>query len=265
MVELKVRIKRKRYRESQADVLQALNFEAAAGEFIALVGPSGAGKTTILNLVGGLDHDLEGEIRINNQPLSKRQRHPVRYGYMFQEARLMPWLSVEDNVRLVLDSESNATDRVRHLIRQVELDGYEKAFPSQLSGGMQRRVALARAFAVRPALMLMDEPFISLDVPTAARLREQLMALWAELRPTVLFVTHDLHEALSVADRVIFLSGTPARVVKELRIDLPRPRETYGKAVADMHMRVLQENPGLLSGLTGDDHQQAADEQRRPA
>jgi ABC-type nitrate/sulfonate/bicarbonate transport system ATPase subunit len=264
VIELKIRIKRKTFPGRQADVLQALDFDAGAGEFIALVGPSGAGKTTILNLIGGLDRDLEGEIRMNDQPLSERQARPVRYGYMFQEPRLMPWLNVEDNVRLVLDGQQDAAERARQLIREVELGGFEQAFPSQLSGGMQRRVALARAFAVRPALMLMDEPFISLDLPTATRLREQLMTLWAELRPTVLFVTHDLREALSVADRVIFLSGSPARVVKELRVSLPRPRDPHGNAVNDIHARLLREHPDLLSGLT-DGGSIEGNEQRRSA
>ncbi len=261
MIELKVRIKRKVYPGAQSDVLERLEFDVGAGEFIAFVGPSGAGKTTILNLGGGLDRDVEGEILINNRPLSE-QTHPVRYGYMFQEPRLMPWLTVEDNVRLVLDGEVDAAERARQLIWEVELGGSEQAFPSQLSGGMQRRVALARAFAVRPSLMLMDEPFISLDLPTATRLREQLMALWAELRPTVLFVTHDLREALSVADRVIFLSGSPARVVKELRVELPRPRDPYGKAVTDIHARLLQEHPDLLSGLTDNGRGNAAKQRR---
>jgi ABC-type nitrate/sulfonate/bicarbonate transport system ATPase subunit len=264
MIELKVRIQRKTFPSAQSDVLQALEFDAGAGEFIALVGPSGAGKTTILNLVGGLDRDLEGEIRFNDRPLTDRHSYPVRYGYMFQEPRLMPWLTVENNVRLVLDGEQDAAARARQLIQEVELAGYEEAFPSQLSGGMQRRVALARAFAVRPALMLMDEPFISLDVPTATRLREQLMVLWTELRPTVLYVTHDLREALSVADRVIFLSGSPARVVKELRVELARPRDLHGKQVTDIHARLLQEHPDLLSGLTQNGRGEA-DEQRRTA
>jgi ABC-type nitrate/sulfonate/bicarbonate transport system ATPase subunit len=264
MIELKVKIKRKRYGDLQADVLQGLEFDAHAGEFIALVGPSGAGKTTILNLIGGLDRDLEGEIRFDDQPLSARQAHPVRYGYMFQEPRLMPWLSVEDNVRLVLNGEEDAATRAQRLIQEVELSGYERAFPGQLSGGMQRRVALARAFAVRPDWMLMDEPFISLDAPTAARLREQLMNLWAELHPTVLFVTHDLREALAVADRIIFLSGSPARVVKELRVDLARPRDLQGKAVNDIHARLLEEHPDLLSGLA-QETPGLEDQQRRSA
>ncbi len=261
MIALQVQIKRKTYPGAPADVLQGLEFETCPGEFIALVGPSGAGKTTILNLVAGLDLDLEGEIRIDGRLLTDRHSYPVRYGYMFQEPRLMPWLTVEDNVRLVLNADINAAERARALISAVELSGFEHAYPTQLSGGMQRRVALARAFAVRPALLLMDEPFISLDVPTALRLREQLMSLWKELWPTVLFVTHDLREALSVADRVIFLSVSPARVVKEVKINLSRPRDLFGKGVADVHASLLRENPALLSGLTRNsrDH----NEQRR--
>jgi ABC-type nitrate/sulfonate/bicarbonate transport system ATPase subunit len=261
MIALQVQVKRKTYPGAPADVLQGLEFETRPGEFIALVGPSGAGKTTILNLVAGLDLDLEGEIRIDGRLLTDRHSYPVRYGYMFQEPRLMPWLTVEDNVRLVLNADINAAARARALISAVELSGFEHAHPTQLSGGMQRRVALARAFAVRPALLLMDEPFISLDVPTALRLREQLISLWKELRPTVLFVTHDLREALSVADRVIFLSVSPARVVKEVEINLPRPRDLFGKGVADVHASLLRDNPALLSGLTRNsrDH----NEQRR--
>lgn len=264
MISLEVKIRHKTFPGRQSDVLEDLEFVARAGEFIALVGPSGTGKTTILNIVGGLDRDLDGEIRINGQQLKDRHSYPVRYGYMFQEPRLMPWLTVEDNVRLVLNGEPDGTERARALIREVELGGSEQAFPVQLSGGMQRRVALARAFAVRPALMLMDEPFISLDLPTATRLREQLMTLWAELRPTVLFVTHDLREALSLAERVIFLSSSPARVVKEYTVDLPRPRDPYAKAVSDIHARLLQENPALLSGLMEDGRARDA-EQRRSA
>lgn len=264
MIALQVRIKRKTFPGAKADVLERLEFDARPGEFIALVGPSGAGKTTVLNLVAGLDRDVEGEIRVAGQPLADRHSYPVRYGYMFQEPRLMPWLTVLDNVRLVLDGEQHAAERARALINEVELSGSERSYPSQLSGGMQRRVALARAFAVRPALLLMDEPFISLDVPTAARLREQLMALWKELRPTVLYVTHDLREALSVADRVIFLSSSPARVVKEIEVDLPRPRDLYGTGIGDIHARLLQEHPALLSGLTRDTRD-PGEEQRRTA
>ena len=171
----------------------------------------------------------------------------------------MPWLTVLDNLLLVLDKAPQSVARCRHLLSEVGLAEVEHAFPNQLSGGMQRRVALARAFAVRPELLLMDEPFISLDAPTATRLRGLLLTLWAELRPTVLFVTHHLREALALADRVLFLSKGPGRVVLEVPVQLPRPRQLEDAGVGELHDRLLAQYPDLLSGLVEPESQPPTD------
>jgi NitT/TauT family transport system ATP-binding protein len=229
--------------------LRDLSLAVATGEFVCLVGPSGSGKSTLLTLVGGLDTELGGSIRIGGEaPASPRQR----VGFMFQEPRLMPWLTVLDNVRLVLDDRlpADAADaRARELLTAMELGDVLDAYPNTLSGGMQRRVALARAFVIEPQLLLMDEPFVSLDAPTAQRLRTMLATLWQRQRTTVLFVTHDLREALSLADRVCFLSPAPGRIIHELPIDLPRPRQPQDAAVSALYERLMQAHPDLLAGL----------------
>ena len=155
----------------------------------------------------------------------------------------MPWLSALDNVRLVLPPDSTSTATAREVLHEVGLEGFEDAYPGQLSGGMQRRVALARAFGVNPALLLMDEPFGSLDEPLAWRLREHLQALWRRRRSMVLFVTHDLQEALSLADRVLFLSARPARVVFEQAVELPRPRGRDHPGVERLRSRAARPAP----------------------
>ena len=255
MNHLDVNIRRKRYAGAGTAAVETLRFSAFPGEFVAIVGPSGAGKSTLLNIISGLDRDLDGEVQVDGQPLhpDSGEATPVRIGFVFQEPRLLPWLTVLDNLLLVLDKGPPSVARCRHLLGEVGLAGVEHAFPGQLSGGMQRRVALARAFAVRPELLLMDEPFLSLDAPTAARLRDLLLTLWGELRPTVLFVTHHLREALALAERVLFLSRGPARVVLEVPVQLPRPRCLDDPCVGELHDRLLAQYPDLLSGLVESD------------
>jgi ABC-type nitrate/sulfonate/bicarbonate transport system ATPase subunit len=250
--ELRVDIRRKVYPGRSHPALADLRFTAAAGEILAIVGPSGAGKSTLLNIVAGLDRAVDGQVEIGGAPASGNGQPAVRIGMMFQSSRLMPWLTVLDNVRLVLGWDPRSTAQAQALIRDVGLEEVERAYPGQLSGGMQRRVALARAFAVRPRLLLLDEPLVSLDAPTASRLRRHLLDLWQETRPTVLYVTHELREALAVADRVLFLSEGPGRVVLELPVDIPRPREPGDPAVGVLHDRVLATHPELLAGQTGD-------------
>lgn len=254
MTDIKVDIVRKHFASGGVEALADCRFAAAAGEFLGLVGPSGAGKSTILNIVGGLDRDYEGSVTADGTQVTGTSHHPDRIGYMFQEPRLMPWLTVAQNIELVLAGARNRGD-VESLLEQVGLDGREESFPGQLSGGMQRRVSLARAFAVRPDLLLMDEPFVSLDEPTAQRLRALLLSLWRELRPTVLFVTHHLREAIALSDRIVFLSASPGRVIHELEIEIPRPRNLNDASIQNLHDEILREYPEILSGQMhlGDD------------
>jgi NitT/TauT family transport system ATP-binding protein len=245
-----VDVRSKLYPGSARPALAGLRFTAAAGEIVAIVGPSGAGKSTLLHIVAGLDRAVEGEVALDGRQVHQNGHPAVRIGMMFQTSRLMPWLTVLDNVRLVLGRDPASTAHARQLLRGVGLEEVEAAFPGQLSGGMQRRVALARAFAIRPRLLLLDEPLVSLDAPTASHLRRYLFDLWRADRPTVLYVTHELREALAVADRVLFLSSGPGRIVLEQPVDLPRPREPGDPAVGALHDRVLAAHPELLAGQT---------------
>jgi ABC-type nitrate/sulfonate/bicarbonate transport system ATPase subunit len=244
VLEVGIRCKRFPARVPGTDhvALEGLRFSVAQGEFACLVGPSGCGKTTLLNIVGGLDRQVEGWVRLDGTT------SPGHISYVFQTPRLMPWLTVLDNVRLVLDNGPAATARARTLLTAMELSAVLDAYPNRLSGGMQRRVALARAFATEPQLLLMDEPFVSLDAPAADRLRDMLTELWRSRGTTVLFVTHDLREALALGDRVLFMSASPGRVVLELPVDLPRPRRCNDSEVVRLHERLLRVHPHLLEG-----------------
>jgi NitT/TauT family transport system ATP-binding protein len=246
---LRVHIRRKAFQTPPTVALDGLTFEVGAGEFLAIVGPSGAGKSTLLNIVAGLERDYEGTVALGagDAPLAAS-----RLAYVFQTPRLMPWLSVLDNIRLVLSREARQARVADEILVEVGLEGFEEAYPGQLSGGMQRRVALARAFCVNPGLLLMDEPFASLDDPLAWRLRGQLSELWRRHRPTVLFVTHDVTEALSLADRVLFLSPRPGRLVHEQPIDLPHPRGRENREVERLRAELLALHPELLSGRVGE-------------
>ncbi len=218
-------------------VLERIEFAIGGGEFCVLLGPSGCGKTTLLNIVAGLDRDFEGAVRIPGAVAGR-----ARAGCVFQTPRLLPWLTVADNLRLVLPPEADERAALA-LLEAMELGPVRDTYPNRLSGGMQRRVALARAFAIRPSLLLLDEPFVSLDGPTADRLRGLLVDLWRRERPSVLFVTHDLNEAILLADRILFLGGTPARLALDLAVDLPRPRQPGGVAEEALRRRLLAHYP----------------------
>ena len=246
---LRIEIERKAFESPPTLALEGLELTVEPGEFVAIVGPSGAGKSTLLNIVAGLDRRYEGKVAPAAGEDGAQGR---RVGYVFQTPRLMPWLTALDNVRLVLPLEdgdkAGDIEAAREILDEVGLRGFEDAYPGQLSGGMRRRVALARAFSVNPALLLMDEPFASLDAPLAWRLRGRLHALWRRRRSTVLFVTHDLNEALSLADRVLFLSSRPGRIVWEQPVELPHPREHDDPGVERLRADLLARHPELLAG-----------------
>jgi NitT/TauT family transport system ATP-binding protein len=239
MTALSVRIHSKRF-GAGAPVLQDLHFKAQAGEFVAIVGPSGAGKTTLLKVISGLECDFSGAVETSTD---------VRTALVFQEPRLMPWLTVAQNLCLVAPALS--AQRVQALLASVNLHDCAARFPGQLSGGMQRRVALLRAFIVQPNLLLMDEPFQSLDAPTAQQLRTLLMDLWQQARPTVVFVTHSLPEALALADRVLFLSTGPSSVVLDYAVPTPRSGDLTSAAVMALQQDLLSQHPLLLQGAIG--------------
>jgi len=246
---LNVQIENKQYPDSTGPVLADLRFDAAAGEFLALVGPSGAGKSTLLNIIAGLDADVVGSVALNGQTLTNGSEHAqLRVAYVFQEPRLMPWLTVLENLLLVVPPGGDRRGECMAMLEAVGLAEQQHAFPNQLSGGMQRRCALARAFVVEPALLLMDEPFVSLDAPTADRLRGLLMKLWQTARPTILFVTHNLREALTMADRVLFMSTQPARVIMDFPVPLKRPRGLEDARTSRLQETLLRDHPELLSG-----------------
>lgn len=195
-------------------------------EFVSLLGPSGCGKSTFLRLVAGLEERTEGSMLLDGEPIDGPGRNR---GVVFQQYSLLPWLHAWENVAFSLrkSPDMNKTQKKEaafHFLELVGLKGFEHAYPSQMSGGMQQRVAIARALVFRPSLLLMDEPFGALDAQTRRDMQDLLMRIWAEEKCSVLFVTHDVDEAVYLSDRVYMLSAHPGRNAKEIAIDIPRPR-----------------------------------------
>jgi ABC-type nitrate/sulfonate/bicarbonate transport system ATPase subunit len=222
-------------------VIQNLTLDLEPDGFLGLFGPSGCGKTTLLNLIAGLDTDFEGEIRLPRA---------ARIGYMFQEPRLLPWLTVEDNLRLVLPDLPATGRAIEAWLAEMDLADVRAVFPTRLSLGMARRVALARAFIIQPTLLLMDEPFVSLDEPTAERLRRLLLETLRAHPATVVFVTHNLREAIMLADRIALLTPAPTRVLEILDVPLA-PAERFDETAIERtrHQLLDRDLPGLR--LTG--------------
>jgi NitT/TauT family transport system ATP-binding protein len=204
--------------------LEDVSLDVHADEFVSLLGPSGCGKTTLLRAIGGLATATSGEIMIDGDSVEAARRGR-RFGVVFQDATLLPWRTVADNASLLLDvtKQGGRRDVVGPLLKTVGLDGFERHYPAQLSGGMRQRVALARALALSPDILLMDEPFAALDALTRERMGDELLRIWDGSR-SVVFVTHAISEAVMLSDRVAVMSPRPGRIVADVRIDLPRPR-----------------------------------------
>jgi NitT/TauT family transport system ATP-binding protein len=236
-----VRIEEKSFLRADGEVLPVLRglaFDLRPGSFTCLLGPSGCGKTTTLRIMLGLDADFAGTLA----PNLKQARSAV----VFQEPRLLPWRSVEQNIRLALPPALKGRDILPPL-RSVGLEGFERAYPGELSLGMARRAALARAFAVEPELLLLDEPFVSLDESAADRLRELLLALWQASPVTVLLVTHNVREALRLADRLLVLSERPAHLLGAMELKLDRAAR-HGPALDALADDLLGRFPSLGGG-----------------
>ncbi len=206
--------------------LDQITLDVPAGRFVSIVGPSGCGKSTLLHLVAGLAAPTAGAVEIFGEPLAGLNR---RAGYMFQQDALLPWKTVTANIELGLTFQGRpapeAAAAAQTWIKRVGLEGFAGHYPRQLSGGMRKRVAMAQCWIVEPGLVLMDEPFSALDIHTRLRMESEILALWTGSRQTVVFVTHDLEEAIALSDEVILLSAGPgSRVVGRYPVDLPRPR-----------------------------------------
>jgi sulfonate transport system ATP-binding protein len=220
--------------------LESIDLDVRAGEFVCLLGPSGCGKSTLLNIIAGLDKPTTGEVRMDGAVVTRPGTDRVM---IFQNAALFPWLNVIDNVdfglRMAGIAKAQRQETARRFLRMVHLSDFEQAFTHELSGGMRQRVALARALALDPDVLLMDEPFGALDAQTRDILHDELQTIWADTRKTVLFVTHNVREAIVLGDRVIVFSARPGKVKQEFVIDLPRPRQIESYTVVDLAREIM--------------------------
>ena len=225
-----------------------VSLRVEAGEFVSVVGPSGCGKSTLLNMVAGFLPPSAGRVVVDGRPVSGRV--PERLGYIFQKDTLLPWLSVRGNVALGLRfhgvARTEAAARIKALLALAHLEEWADAFPHQLSGGMRRRVALCMSLAVEPRILLLDEPFGALDTHTRTHLHRELLEIWRTLGQTVLLVTHDLDEAISLSNRVVVLSGPPSRVLLDERITIPHPRDVFSLRQTEEFARHYQAIWGVL-------------------
>src|SRR6202140_739798 len=227
-------------RSGSVEALRPVDVDIAAGEFVCLLGPSGCGKSTLLSIIAGLESASSGKVLADGKEVRGAGTDRV---LLFQEAALFPWLDVQHNVEFGLRQAGiRAKERAeiaRRFIEIVHLKGFERSFAHQLSGGMRQRVAIARALAINPAILLMDEPFGALDALTRDRLHAELESIWTETRKTVVFVTHNVREAVALGDRVLVFSPRPGRIVAEFRIDLPRPRSLEDHQLVSMASDIM--------------------------
>lgn len=230
---------------SDVPVLENINLDIRRGEFVALVGFSGCGKSTLLRILSGLETKDEGEILLDGRPIAGPG---LERGMIFQESRLFPWMKVEDNIKYGLSNEertklgkSVVEEKVHEFIRLVQLEGFEKAYPSQLSGGMQQRVSIARSLIANPEILFLDEPFGALDAITRIGMQDETLRIWKENKTTMLLVTHDIDEAVYLSDRVVVLSQKPGQVKEIVEVDLPRPRKRTSVDFSEVRRKIYKQ------------------------
>jgi ABC-type nitrate/sulfonate/bicarbonate transport system ATPase subunit len=220
--------------------LEDINLDIANGEFISIVGPSGCGKSTLLNVMGGFLSPSTGAVMIDGEAVTGPDQRRI---LVFQERGVFPWLSVEGNIGFGLSklSRSERESRIAHYVQLVRLQGFEHSYPSDLSGGMKQRLQVARALAVDPDILFLDEPFGALDSITRVIMRGELLRIWQTERRTIVFVTHDIDEAVQLADRVVVLSSRPARIQEILNIDIPHPRNISSPRYLELRDELLKQ------------------------
>ncbi len=226
MLEMKnIRVLFKPSHQPEIVAVENASLSVKANEFVSLIGPSGCGKSTLLRAAAGLEQPASGVILVEGAPVDQPGSDR---GMVFQTYTLFPWLSVRENIRFALKkstlSQEEKDERVQRYIKLIGLESFENSFPNQLSGGMRQRVAIARALVYQPKILLMDEPFGALDAQTRLLMQELLLQVWEKERSTVLFVTHDVEEAILLSDRVLVMTSLPGRIKAEISVDIPRPR-----------------------------------------
>lgn len=225
---------------ARVDALVNASFTVDPGTFVSLVGPSGCGKSTLLRLIVGLDREYEGNIRLHGERIAGTS---LSRGIVFQDHRLLPWMTLEQNIGLGLVNSGWPAERQERAIREhialVGLQGFEKAYPHELSGGMAQRGAIARGLVGQPEILLLDEPLGALDALTRVRLQEELQRIWRVEGVTMILVTHDVDEAIFLSDKVIVMNANPGRIVRQIDIDLPRPRDRVSPAFAALKRDIL--------------------------
>ena len=245
-MDILIDIKHKAYQVPSSNienvVIKDLTFSLNNHEFVCVIGPSGCGKTTLLNTIAGLDTNFQGKIAL------KHQTTTPNIGYVFQNPRLLPWRTVRENIELVL-TNPQTTSMVDTLLDAMQLTHLENCYPEHLSLGMSRRISIIRAFAINPDILLMDEPFVSLDAPNARQVRTLLLSLWQQRPHSILFVTHDLREAITLADKLVFLSKSPMKIVSEIRIPIARADRENEVLIENFRQQLINNHPEIKALL----------------
>jgi NitT/TauT family transport system ATP-binding protein len=236
----KVRFQELSMRFGPVEVLRQITLDVREGEFVCILGPSGCGKSTLLNIVGGFLRPTAGQVTIDGVPVTRPDPRRI---FVFQERGVFPWLTVEQNIGFGLFklSESEKSERIRHYVQLVGLTGFEQSYPRELSGGMKQRLEVARALAVNPDVLYLDEPFGALDSITRLQMRRELLRIWQAEKKTILFVTHDIEESVQLADRVVVMSQRPARIRAILDIDIVHPRDLSAPRYIQLRDRLFAE------------------------